>query len=279
MSAGDDLSVVHPRPFKRLTVDAYFNRITDNRVLVEWAMDKAFIAPGPYTFVLYRGYAINDDAWTAVAETVDQPWAYDVAPVFPQMGTEVYYRVIMTDGEGQTYTSQAVSVGVYWNQYDWSLAKEIIRKEHLVLRKRAGTKGWLMKRREWGDPCVGCVDPATGQIIDTSGACALCYGTGIVGGYYTPVEYWVIMNPTQRLAKLDADQGLLIQNVETVRALAYPTPSSLDVWIHGNTDQRFLVMNDIAAIARHRGIDLVLNIRLEERGRNDPIYLVPVPCA
>lgn len=278
MSAGDDLSTVHPRPFKRLTVDAYFNRITDNRVLVEWAMDKAFIAPGPYKFTLYRGYAVNDDAWTAVAETVDQPWAYDVNPVFPQMGTEVYYRVILEDGQGQTYTSQSVSVGVYWTQYDWSLAKEIIRKEHLVLRKRAGTKGWLMKRREWGDPCPTCVDPATGQIIDTAN-CTDCYGTGIIGGYYTPIEYWVIMNPTQRLAKLDADQGLLIQNVETVRALAYPTPSALDVWIHANTDQRFLVMGDIAAIARHRGIDLVLNLRFEERGRNDPIYQVPVPCA
>lgn len=263
------------RAFERLTVDAYFNRITSNRVLVEWAMAKDFLAPGPYTFTLYRGYAVDDPHPVALATTVDQPWLYDNNPIWPQKGTDVYYWVVMVDGEGHVYQSQAVSGSTYWDSYDWTLARDIVRKEHMVMRKRAGTKGWLVKRRQWGDPCPD-IDPVTGEINNPFGP--PCYGTNFLGGYYDPIEYWVIINPTQRLAKLDANQGLVTQTIETVRALAYPTPEPLDFWAHANTGQRFIVLGDISAIARHRGIDLILDLRLEERARSDPIYSFPLPC-
>ncbi len=263
------------RAFERLTVDAFFNRIVANRVLVEWAMEKDFLAPGPYTFVLYRGYAVNDPDGVALATTVDQPWLYDNNPIWPQKGTDVYYWVVLTDGEGRTYRSQSVSGTTYWDSYDWSLAREIIRKEHMVMRKRAGTKGWLLKRRNWGDPCPD-VDPVTGEVSGAGGP--PCYGTPFLGGYYDPIEYWVIINPTQRLAKIDNDQGLITQIIETVRALAYPIPEPRDVWVHAHTGQRYLILGDISAIARHRGINLILNLRLEEQPRSDPIYSYPMPC-
>ena len=264
------------RPFKRLTVDAHFNPIVKRRILVDWALSKEFDAPGPYTVTLQRGYATNDDSFIDVAVTVDQPWLYDNSPAWPGKGLDVFYRVKLVDGEGREYVSQPASAGSHWSRYDWTIAKEIIRKEHLVLRKRAGVKGWLLKRRLWGDICAACADPETGQINEPN--CTNCYGTGIDGGYYDPLEYWVIMNPTQRLKKLDAQQGLKTQTIETVRSLAYPRPVGADVWVNAYTDQRYVVMGDVAATARHRGVDLVLNLRLEERDRSEPMYLVPVPC-
>lgn len=266
------------RVFKRLALDVQGAVAAENRVLVEWALEPTAVGriPGPYTFTLERGYAATDDGFTPVAITVDQPWAYDNNPIFPQKGnTDVFYRVVLTDGEGVTYTSQAQAVGVYWGRYDFSLAREIIRKETLLLRKRAGVQGWLLKRRIFGAACE-CVNPNTGQIENPN--CPSCYGTGIDGGFYEPFEYWVLMNPSQRMKKLDGDQGLLTETIETVRALAYPRPAANDIWVHHHTDQRFVIQGDISAIARHRGIDLVLNLRLQERGRSEPIYQVPVPC-
>lgn len=266
------------RVFKRLAIDAHFSPVVDGSVLVEWALEKSFVSGvrGPFTFVLERGFAANDNDFTAVAQTVDQPWAYDNQPVFPQKGTDVFYRVRLIDGTGAEYVSQAQAVGVYWGRYDFSLAREIVRKEFLLQRKRAGVQGWLLKRRLYGQACPDCVDPDTLQVTDPD--CDTCYGTGVAGGYYDPFEYWVIMNPTQRLRKLDGDQGLLTETVETVRSLAYPRPTSNDVWVHYHTDQRYIVQGDVAAIARHRGIDLVLNLRLQERGRSEAIYRIPTPC-
>lgn len=266
------------RIFKRLTVDIHYNMVTEQRVLVEWAMEKSFIAqcPGPYKFTLLRGFSPTDDNFTPLAYTIDQPWLYDNDPVLPQKGVDVFYKVILEDAGGNQYTSQAVHASTYWSRYDWTLAREIIRKETMVMRKRAGVCGWLLKARVFGALCP-CTDPDTGQKMSPD--CVECYGTGIVGGYYPPFEYWVIMNPTQRLKKLDADQGLITRNIETVRALAYPSPLSNDIWVNANTDQRYVVGSDIVAAARHRGIDLILNLRLEERPRSDPIYAFPIPCS
>lgn len=277
------MTTADPRPgetqiFKRLTVDAYFNLITDNRVLVEWALADDFLESGPYEFILERGYGVSyDDAdWIQLCRTVDQPWAYDIDPFFPQKGLIMFYRVRMSTGDGNAYTSQPASLGTYWDRYDYSVARDIIRKETMLLRKRAGTPGWLLKRRVFGDPCDGCVDPVTNQVLRPD--CPDCYGTGIEGGYYDAWEYWVTLDPARRLIKLDDNQGMNTQVVETARCLSYPRPAHNDVWVHGHTGQRYAITGDITAIARHRGIDLVLSIRMEERARSEPIYGFPVPC-
>lgn len=266
------------RPFVRVAVDAHFNAIAHNRVLVEWAMNRSFRAVGPFRFILMRGYAINDDNYTDVAETLDQPWAYDRNPIYPSQGTEIYYKVKLIDGDGNVFYSEAAPLTSYWDRYDWTIGREVLRKESLLLYKRAGTRGWLFKRRLWGLPCSvpGCVNEDTGQINIPN--CPVCFGTGVEGGYYDPLEYWVIMDPVQRIKKIDADAGLLTQTIETVRCLAYPSPEANDVWVQFGSNQRYVVQSDIAAIARHRGIDLVLNIRLEERPRSDIIYTLPTPC-
>jgi hypothetical protein len=272
------LQLARNPPFARVAIDAHFNAIAHNRVLVEWAMDRSFRAAGPYTFTLLRGYAINDDNYVPVAETLDQPWAYDRNPIYPSQGTEIYYKVKLVDGDGEIYYSEAACLTSYWNHYDYTIGREVLRKESLLLYKRAGVRGWLFKRRGWGELCTadGCTDPDTGEVNNPE--CLECYGTGIVGGYYDPLEYWVIMNPTQVIKKLDADKGLLIENMETVRCLAYPSPSANDVWVQFGSNQRYVVQADIATVARHRGIDLVLNMRLEERPRSDIIYQLPTPC-
>jgi len=273
----DSFPADHTGPFKRLTVEMHFNRVESNRVLVEWALNREWIGavPGPYTFTLYRGYAANDDNFVAVAETVDQPWLYDNQPVWPSKGSMVFYKVSLLDGNGTLWWSQGTHATSSFTRYDWTIAKEIVRKEHLLMRKRAGTPGWLLKRRLWGEPCT-CVNPITGQIENST--CPICYGTGIEGGYYEAFEFWVTMNPSQRIVKLDSTQGMQTSIIETVRALAYPAAASNDVWVHANTGQRYIVLGDIVAAARHRGIDLVMNLRLEERSRSESLYDIPVPC-
>jgi hypothetical protein len=261
------------RPFKRLTVENHFNVITKQAVLVSWALAPSFTQPGPYQFLLQRGHASTDDQWVDISTTTDQPWLYDHHPIFGQFEHSTFYRVVLTDGNGVKYTSQPVSMDMSWSHYDWRLMREIIRKETLVQRKRGGTKGFLLKRRAWGDPCPDCVDPNTGEIKDAH--CLVCFGTGIVGGYYPADEYWVIQNPTQRLKKIMGDEGLRTVVMETVRGLAWPAPEGDDIWVQAATNKRFRIDGDVVVQARHRGVDVVLNLHLEQLPLSSIVYEVP----
>jgi hypothetical protein len=261
--------------FKRLTIDTHFSVLTEQRVCVTWAMNEAFTEPGPWEFVLQRGWSPTDDNWTDISSTSDQPWLYDNYPVHTQYSVPVFYRIRLTDGNGIVYYSQAQSSTNHWERYDWTLAKEIVRKENMLLRKRTGTKGWLLKRRYFGDPCPVCRDPVTGELNQSE--CTTCYNTGITGGYYPAIEYWVAQEATRRMRKLDSNQGIISDTSENVRGLAYPAVEGNDVWVNAHTNNRYFIGGDVQVVARHRGVDLVLNLTLQDVPNLSPIYMISVP--
>lgn len=265
------------RIFRRINIDTHYSVLTTQRVTVSWAMEPSFIAPGPWAFTLERGYAPTETQWEEIASTVDQPWLYDNRPVVNKVGVPIYYRIKLVDGKGEVYYSQIQTTKAYWGRYDWTLAREIIRKETLLLRKKTGVTGFLLKRRYFGTPCPDCIDPATLQVQSSN--CATCFGTGVVGGYYPPFEYWVTMNATQRMRRLTPEQGLMTTTIESVRALAYPVVEGNDVWVHGETNTRYFIGQDMKAIARHRGIDLIMDLVLNEAPADHIIYQVPVVCS
>jgi len=265
-----------PHAFRRICVDTHASVLTEQRATISWAMQPDFDAPGPWTFTLQRGLAPTDDAWEDIATTVDQPWLYDNRPITNTIGIAIFYRIKLVDGKGVVYYSQAQEIKAYWSRYDWTLAKEITRKERFLMQTRTGVKGWLLKRKYFGDPCPLCLDPVTGQVIDPN--CTDCFGTGIVGGYYEPYTFWLTMNGSQKTKKLTPDQGTTATNLEVVRALAYPSVEPNDVWVHGYTNTRYFIEPDIKVLARHRGIDLVMEYTLLEVPTKHPVYLVPIPC-
>ena len=272
-----DASVSEPvqRPFKRIDVEQSFNVVAKQSVLVAWVMNPGFTAPGPYRFKLQRGHAANDDRWADISETVDQPWLYDRLTKQLPFDGSTFYRVLLTDGRGTEYVSQTAALQTDWGHYDWRLVREILRKEQLLMSKRGGATGWLLKRRIWGDQCTTCLDPNTNTVRD--GHCPVCFGTGLVGGYYAAMPYMTIVDPSQRLKRLTGDQGLTTTVMETVRALAWPSPEQNDIWVNARTNRRSRILEDIANIAVHRGVPLVLNLHLQELPNTDVVYDIPTP--
>lgn len=263
--------------FRRLTIDAYYSALTSQQILVAWALNPDFGDTGVYTFTLQRSLSPTDTSgeWEDIATTVDQPWAYDNRPITNLVTANVYYRVKLVTSAG-TYISQVAPMESYWTPYDWSLAREIVRKETMLLQKRTGAKGWLLKRRSYGVICPDCVDPITRQI--TKSNCTTCFGTGLVGGYYDVMEYWTAPDPSKRIRRLNKDTGLESVVVEQARALAYPLLEGGDVWVQAATNRRFVVGADVAYIAKLRGIPLVAELVLEELPTAHVVYEVPTPC-
>ncbi len=259
--------------FKRLNVEFHFHVIVSRRALVSWAMQETFRAPGPWTFLLQRGRAVNDTNWVDVAKVTNQPWAWDNNVSVAQMDFATFYRVILTDGSGRKYTSQPVNMQTNWDVYDWSRCKAILAKENLLLKK-AGTPGWLLKRRIWGERCPECTDPNTGAIVKPN--CLNCYGTGITGGYYPALHFPVVDNPSKRITRLTQNQGLVTAVPTTVRAQAWAQPDPNDIWVSDGTQTRWRIEGDITKQASWRGVDLVFDVRMTQLPISDISYLIPI---
>lgn len=268
---------MNDRAFKRVAVESFFNVITLNKVLVEWALEPTFATDGPYTFTVYRSHSPSNEAWTLVATTVDQPWAYDSGAIIPQVGYDLFYKVRLTNPHGVSWESTVTHINSNWGRYDWTIAREIVRKEHMLLVKRTGEAGWLLRRRKFGALCPVCVDVDTQRPSDPY--CPTCFGTGIDGGYYTPLEMHVSWEQGQAYRKLTAEAGLISDTVDQVRSLAYPNPSPTDIWVSASTNRRFFIGEDIQPLAILRGIPLVNRLTLKAVPVNDVVYRIPTPCA
>lgn len=261
------------KAFRRLTVSHCLTDAGDPCVKVAWALERSFAAPGPYGFRLERLYGPSDDQPVLIATGGDGHWMFDNDPRRPQKGVDYYYRVTLVDANGDEWPSPVVSSDNYWTARDWRLARQIVRRESMLMRKRTGTYGWLLKRRYWGTPCGSCVDPVTGQVDQLY--CDNCYGTRFEEGYHTPTGCWVVIEQSQRTSTL-GQAGHDKQNLQAMRMLAYPPPEPGDIWVHAHTDQRYRIGDQLQPSAIHRGIPLVLQVQAQELPTSDAVYAIPV---
>ena len=264
-------------PFKQIQIDNHMNVVADGGTLIQWELKSDFLQPGPYTFFIQSAMsATSDDTeWTSVTRVVDTCWAKDYTNYIRGKELSLFYRVVLVDGDRNIFYSDPQRTGSQWSKRDWRLAREIIRKENLVLEKYTGIPGYLLKRKWFGTACPECTDTyGTGEPMDST--CTTCYGTGIAGGYYDPFDYTLSLEPEKRLTKINDQNGELMTVVTKLgRGLAYPHIQYLDVWVDSQTDQRFYIHN-IANVARLRNIQLVVTMELRLASADDVIYKIPI---
>lgn len=107
------------------------------------------------------------------------------------------------------------------------VGNEIVSQENLLFREYAGRKCWLYPARTFGPVC-SCFDVYTRQKLRANHA--PCYGTGWLGGFMSPVEVWVQIDPYPKNPTLTENGELHINNT-TGRTSAYPPLSPRDILI------------------------------------------------
>lgn len=114
-----------------------------------------------------------------------------------------YYKIRVTlatsgDGEGSpgdtaTYPE---GPGVALTAPPDLEALEMARLERLRLQEFKGRLVWVFPIRTTGARCT-CFDPITRQ--RTRSSCLMCFDTGVVGGYYSPMQIFMeIVNPVEQ---------------------------------------------------------------------------------
>lgn len=239
---------------------------------IEWTLHPQFRDPGPYTYRVQAGRTGNPYAsdW----ETVSDLQVIDTYMLDGKLPRS-HYRVLLTTAEGVTYASRPQhTLGSFDNKRDWLRAREIKRREQLRLQAKAGEEGYLLKRRHYGEPC-SCLDRLTAEVRDSE--CTICYGTGIVGGYYPAYPcFYAELGLNRVRAHLDETRGS-VDDLPRVRGrmLNDPQVYSYDVFVSKDTDIRWFI-HQISSKVEIRGVSLVIDTELRQIPFSHVIYQFPL---
>lgn len=105
-------------------------------------------------------------------------------------------------------------------------AKEIQRRESLLLSKFTGVDSYIFKKRTFGKRCNVCWDTELEKV--TQDHCQTCLGTSFVGGYFPGFKTKIQYDPTPNQSVL-ASQGIIEQNTIPAWTIGYPKIDTFDI--------------------------------------------------
>lgn len=192
-----------------------------------------------------------------------------------------FYRVrmIFPSQPDVVYTSFPEEASGTLSKKDWLIAREIIRKELLQQTKIDGTQGFLLKRKKFGVACSNpdCLEWDTREITDSN--CPICYGTGLVGGYYPGIPHYLTFTPgVKSPRRIDAGKpprGVSSDILDDARSILYPNIDTRDVWVNAGSDERYVV-DGYDCIADIKTFELVGTLHLKLAPATDVVYSVPI---
>jgi hypothetical protein len=140
---------------------------------------------GPFSTIAKTYGAVSYTDWTA---------DYDM--------TQVYYyrlRVVKRDTQDQVQVTKAA----WFEEKPDVINAEIRRRNNLLLREYTGVPVLYYPVRNTGTRCPECWGELEDQRVKSK--CEVCYDTGYVTGYYTPILMYM---------NIHEDQNALAQNAE-----------------------------------------------------------------
>jgi len=272
-------------PQKTFTFSRVYVTVTPNDTrVIEWRLNPCFLFPGDI-LRFYVETAPSGGEWTRLnpGDPVENSCVYVDAGKVPgtynknscgSMGNQWFYRVVANDGTTDFYSQPESMYGVL-SRHDWLLAREVVRKEYLALRKFHGTLGYLLKRREYGAVCTNpaCRDWDTEQ--PTISNCPLCFGTGFLRGYYDAIPFWVDFSAAETAKDVVQPFGTMDPTVRAGRCVAYPLLDTYDLWVDADKNLRFVIRKLKTAVElRGRCLVYVAEFNALPHGRTE--YQVPL---
>lgn len=185
-----------------------------------------------------------------------------------------FYRVKMETSAGTYYSPVKGTYGDLPKR-DYLIAKEIMRKEILSMRKLSGNACELWKRMKTGIKCTACTDEVTGELIRSN--CPECLGSQYEGGFVGPHEIWATFS--LRKSEIKHEQGgygTTDNQLFNIRMIGHPFVNEGDVIIDVVSDRRYQVdgIDDMVEIRR---VPIILQLSACEAAIGDDIYKIGEP--
>jgi len=135
-----------------------------------------------------------------------------------------FYKIRITKLSDETTTD----AGPYTKDPDADLiALELRRHMQLLFREFSGRRCYILPARTFGQRCT-CWNESLQK--RTRSGCVLCYDTGFVRGYLSPIESWVQIEPNTK-AEQNTVVGAQQQSNTTAKLAWYPPLKPRDLII------------------------------------------------
>lgn len=163
-----------------------------------------------------------------------------------------YYRLLLVGGDGSEHFSEIVGLYGDLSQKEYGIARKIIKLEYEAMRRRNGYPVWHCIPRDMGTRASN-VDDVMGVAVGPPCEGNEDFGTGFVGGYFTPVLTWISPMAVNKGPTKTEDEQVHETAEIKVRMLPFPRPEEDHLIIDPATDMRYLVSDD-SQVFRFRDI-------------------------
>ena len=234
---------------------------------ITWELGDSLAEPLDYTFEVLRSESPSGPFEPMTAPFDDRYIFVDRRIPSGDRMVVLYYVLRITDKR----TGKSVQLGPAAQEAEPDLVAQNIRRlEMTYFTQVVGRACWLFKRRSFGPRCKTCWDSVMQK--RTVDRCRDCYGTGMLRGYYDPIEVWVQIDPTPV-----TQQNLQPQIAQATGAGArmsyYPNVTPGDVLVEAE-NKRWRVQSVQTSERLRTPIKQELSLKLIEE--KDIEYLLPI---
>ena len=249
-----------------------------SRVLVEWKLNetrqnlinlKFFIDRGESPSELEQITPAAGISPTDLLEYVDY-----TAPLI-DLKKQFYYRIraveFSNNLEVQTFESP---VETFYGDLD--LVGLYIVDEHLYMLRHtsAGMPAMIFQKRRSGTKCPDCWDTVLKRV--TKSNCTTCFGTGMMEGYYPPIDAWMGFEASPDQAQV-ADFGVRQHSQTDILFTNYPKLRIGDVIFEVKPHRFWRVMN--SRFPEKNRAPTLQTVRVDEIKRADIEYKLEIDDA
>ena len=149
------------------------------------------------------------------------------------------------------------------------IAKELRRHMQLLLREFAGRRAWVLPARTFGQRCECWSETMQKR---TRSGCRLCYDTGFVRGFMSPIEVWMQIDPSPK-ATQQTNVGEQQQSNTSARVGYYPPLKPRDLIIEPE-NRRWRVTQ--VSMTEHGRAPIHQELQLHEIPATDIEFAIPL---
>ena len=198
------------------------------------------------------------------------------------MVSDVWYRVraVLSDPSGvrppEELESSPAQLNGALTDRGWKIASAMVRSFYKTLKKGGGQQGFFLKRRVWGNKCPNCVDFDVESVVNVH--CPICYGTGIVGGYYQGIPFWVMPSLASPRSREETKDGVSDDYGLSAECVAYPWVDAYDIWVDARSNERFVVKS-VANTSEIERKPVIFRLSMVKMAFTDIAMTIPVAAA
>jgi len=243
------------------------------RIRVIWDLEKTSQDLRYLKFFVDRGESADSLQQISGAIAHDALREYvDETPILSDNTKTYYYRVRAVEFLGETPVQTFYSEPSTW-EGNLDLVGLYVVEEHLfALRYVYGVPAFIYKKIRDGAYCPNCFDPILKRV--TKSNCKVCFGTGMLGGYYPAIPVWMSFEPDPKITQV-AEFGLRDVSQTDVQFVNYPLLSPDDVILEVKQG-KFWKVSSVRYPQKNRTTMLQF-LRLNQIDRSDVEYSINIP--